>query len=194
MNTIFPIPGSRKKYRTVGRGISAGQGKSCGTGQHGQNSRSGAGTRPGFEGGQTPLYRRLPKFVGKTMRGHTKTEYALIKLEKLNTVEAGATVDFASLFEKGVVSKANKGKKIYKVVGGADLTVKNLQVRAHAFTESARAAIEANGGSCIVLSPTRHIPIEQALADARAKKSATLVKLRELRALKAKRDEAKIRV
>ena len=74
VNTIFPIPGSRQKFRRVGRGISAGQGKSCGTGQHGQNSRSGAGTRPGFEGGQTPLYRRLPKYVGKTMRGHTKTE------------------------------------------------------------------------------------------------------------------------
>ena len=191
VNTIFPIPGSRQKFRRVGRGISAGQGKSCGTGQHGQNSRSGAGTRPGFEGGQTPLYRRLPKYVGKTMRGHTKTEYALIKLEKLNEVEAGSTVEFKTLLEKGIVTKPNKGRDIFKVVGNGELTVKGLTVRAHAFTESAKAAIEANGGNCIILSPTRHIPIEEAMADAKAKKDANLVKLKEFRVLKAKRDEAK---
>lgn len=125
------------------------------------------------------------------MRGHTKTNYALIKMEKLNTVAPGSTVDFSMLLDSGVVTKPNKGLKIYKVVGGTDLTVQGLKVRAHAFTESARAAIEGAGGSCIVLSPTRHIPIEEAMADAAAKKAVNLVKLKEFRALKAKRDEAK---
>jgi len=126
------------------------------------------------------------------MRGHTKTNYALIKLEKLNTVAPGSTVDFSTLLESGVVTKPNKGLKIFKVVGGSDLTVQGLKVRAHAFTGSARQAIEGAGGSCIVLSPTRHIPIEEAMADAAAKKAVNLVKLKEFRALKAKRDEAKL--
>ena len=78
------------------------------------------------------------------------------------------------------------------MVGNGELTVKGLTVRAHAFTESAKAAIEANGGNCIILSPTRHIPIEEAMADAKAKKDANLIKLKEFRALKAKRDEAKV--
>ena len=194
VNTIFPIPGSRQKSTRSGRGIAAGQGKSCGTGQHGQNSRSGAGTRPGFEGGQTPLYRRLPKYVKRTMRAHTKTEYGLIKLDKLNSVSEGSTVDFDTLLEKGLMTKINKGIKIFKVVGGAELNVKNLQVRAHAFTESAKEAITNMGGSCIVLSPTRNIPIEEAMALAKAKKDVAYEKLKEFRALKAKRDEAKASV
>ena len=192
-NTLFPIPGSRKKFQRVGRGISAGQGKTCGRGMRGQKSRSGegGGVRPGFEGGQTPLYRRLPKYVGKPMKAHTKTEYSLIKLDHLNEVADGSTVDFASLVEAGVVTKANKGIEIQKVVGGADLTKKSLTVKAHAFTESARAAIEGNGGKCIVLSPTRHIPIEQAIADQKVKDDERLVKLKALRALKAKTAAAK---
>ena len=110
-NTLFPIPGSRKKFLRVGRGISAGQGKTCGRGMRGQKSRSGegGGVRPGFEGGQTPLYRRLPKFVGKPMKAHTKTEYTLIKLEMLNEVPDGSTVNFDTLLEAGVAYKANKG-------------------------------------------------------------------------------------
>lgn len=177
----------------MGRGISAGQGKKCGFGQHGQNSRAGSGTRPGFEGGQTPLYRRLPKYVGKPMRGHVKTEYALIKLDKLNAADEGSTVDFKMLLEKGVVTKPNKGRDIFKVVGGnGELAVKGLQVRAHAFTASARQAIESLGGSCIVLSPTRHIPIEEAQADARARDAANLVALRARRKMKAQRDAARV--
>ncbi len=208
LNTIFPIPGSHKKYRRLGRGTSAGQGGSCGKGQHGQNSRSGlkwlfyvsdfdyrissgGGTRPGFEGGQTPLYRRIPKYVGRTMRGHTKTEYALIQLRDLNSVTDGSVVDYASLLATGTVSKVNKGLDIFKVVGGAELKVKNLKVRAHAFTKSARTAIEANGGECVLLSHTRHIPLAEAQMFAREKKSASLVKLKALRALKAKREEEK---
>lgn len=129
----------------------------------GQKSRSGegGGVRPGFEGGQTALYRRLPKFVGKPMKGHTKLEYELIKLEFLNECKEGSTVDIASLVEQGVATKANKQRNQAKVIGNGELTVKNLTVKAHAFTESARAAIEANGGTCILMSPTRPIPLEQ---------------------------------
>ena len=193
-NTIAPIPGSRKKFLRVGRGISAGQGKTCGRGMRGQKSRSGegGGVRPGFEGGQTALYRRLPKFVGKPMKGHTKTEYELIKLSMLNECKEGSTVDFSTLLEQGVTTKANKGRKIYKVVGGSELTVKGLNVKAHAFTESAKAAIESTGGSCTVMSPTRPIPLEQANTEKAAIAATKLVALKELRSLKAKRDAAKI--
>ncbi|KAJ1423933.1 ribosomal protein L18e/L15P [Ochromonadaceae sp. CCMP2298] len=192
VNTIFPIPGSRKPFLRVGRGIAAGQGGSCGRGMRGQKSRSGngGGVRPGFEGGQTPLYRRLPKFK-KPQKGHTRTEYELIKLEVLNEAEANSEVDFASLFEAGLVTKANKGRKIAKVVGGEELKVSGLTVRAHGFTSSARAAIEGKGGTCIVMSPTRPVPLEEALADRAVVKAANLVKLKALRILKRQRDAAK---
>lgn len=154
----------------------------------GQKSRkgNGGGVRPGFEGGQTALYRRLPKFVGSPQKGHTKTEYELIKMSMLNEMPAGSTVDFKMLFEKQLATKENKGRDIYKAVGGEECKVKGLTVRAHAFTASAKEAIEAAGGKCIVLSPTRHIPLEEALADKAALDAANLVKLKELRALKAK--------
>lgn len=100
-------PGSHKAKTRKGRGISAGQGKSCGFGDRGQKSRSGRGTRPGFEGGQIPLYRRLPKFVGRPMgAGHSKTIYGLIPLSKLNSLPEGSTVDYASLQEQRLVSKS----------------------------------------------------------------------------------------
>lgn len=191
VTTLFPIPGSRKRKQRVGRGIAAGQGASCGKGMRGQQSRSGGGVRPGFEGGQTPLYRRLPKFVGRTMRGHTRTEYELIKMGMLNQATANSEVDFASLFEQGVMTKSNKGRKIYKVMGGEELTVEGLTVKAHAFTASAKLAIEGKGGKCIVLSPTRHIPIEEAIADQEKLDAERLVKLKERRKLKRERDAAK---
>ena len=188
VTSITSMPGSRKKFLRVGRGISAGQGKTAGRGMRGQKSRSGegGGVRPGFEGGQTPLYRRLPKLP--LQKGHIKTIYELIKIETLNKLESGSTVDFDTLLEKGLATKANKGRKIQKVIGGEELTVKNLIVKAHAFTESAKAAIEANGGQCIVMSPSRPVPLEEALKDTAALDAERLVKLRERRALIAKRD------
>lgn len=191
-NSIFAMPGSRKKFLRVGRGNAAGQGKSCGRGMRGQSSRSGngRGSRPGFEGGQMPLYRRLPKFVGKPQKNSVKTVYTLIKLEQLNEVAEGTTVDFATLESSGVATKANKGITIQKVVGNGELSTKGLTVRAHAFTESARSAIEGNGGTCVVLSPSRHIPIEEAMADQAKKDEERLVKLKALRALKQKTAEA----
>lgn len=185
--TIFPMPGSRKRPRRVGRGISAGQGASCGKGMRGQNSRKGGGTRPGFEGkktcvvlprsmqcliaskytiysgGQTPLYRRLPKF--RRMKGHRKEVFELIKFEHLNQLAANSTVHISDLLSRGILTKPNKQRSIYKVVGGSyndtELAVPGLQVRAHAFTERAKSAIEASGGTICLLSKTRHIPLDE---------------------------------
>lgn len=193
VNTISAVPGARKRFLRVGRGVSAGQGASCGRGMRGQKSRSGEGkgTRPGFEGGQTPLYRRIPK-LKRPQKGHTKTEYEVIKLKMLNGVSDNEEVDYTKLQEKGLLTKANKGRKIYKVLGGDELTVKGLTVKAHAFTVSARAAIEGAGGKCVVLSPTRHIPIEEAIADKEKVAAEKLAKLKERRAMIAKRDAAKL--
>jgi large subunit ribosomal protein L15 len=100
-------PGSHKAKTRKGRGISAGQGATCGFGTRGQKSRAGRSVRPGFEGGQIPLYRRLPKFVGRPMgKGHSKTLYGLVKLDVLNTLPEGSTVDYASLQEQKLVSKS----------------------------------------------------------------------------------------
>lgn len=196
VNTISAMPGARKRFLRVGRGHAAGQGGSCGRGMRGQKSRSGksANIRAGFEGGQTPLYRRLPKFVGRTMRGHTKTVYELIKLDVLNQLADGTEVTFETLIEMGAITKANKGRKVYKVIGGSDeLTAKNLVVKAHKFTESARSAIEAAGGSCVHMSPTRAgITLEVADADKAVVKAANLIKLKAFRELKRKRDLAKL--
>lgn len=194
VTSLFPIPGSRKKFHRVGRGISAGQGKTCGRGMRGQKSRKGegAGVRHGFEGGQTALYRRLPK-INKPQKGHEKTVYELIKISELNQVEAGSEVDYDKLFSEGITTKANKGRSIFKVVGSEEsLNVKNLVVRAHAFSASAREAIESNGGKCIVLSPTFAGTLEEAEANKSALKVAQLAKLKEFRALKAKRATSKI--
>lgn len=151
----------------------------------GQNSRKGGSVRPGFEGGQTPLYRRLPKFQGSPQKGHTKTEYELIKLDMLNSVEPGSQVSAAQLHEIGVLTKPNKGRKIYKVVGGGELTAANLVVKAQAFTVSAKAAIEALGGSCVVMSHTRPLPLAEVQAEKAIIKANNLVKLKALRKLKA---------
>merc|ERR1719330_816017 len=143
-DNLTPAPGSRQNKKRKGRGISAGQGATCGFGMRGQKSRSGSGTRSGFEGGQQPLYRRLPKFVGRpTGPGHTKTLYNVIKLDELNNVAAGETCNFDSLFESGDVTKSKLS--IHKVVvGKGDFTAKDITVQAHAFTKSAREAIESN--------------------------------------------------
>lgn len=145
VDTLKPAPGSRHPKKRKGRGIAAGQGATCGFGMRGQKSRGGHSVRPGFEGGQIPLYRRLPKFVGKPLGpGHSKKEYNLIKLDELNGVAPGSTVTFASLFESGATTKAKHD--VHKVVAGRnEFTAKNLTVQAHAFTKSAREAIEAAG-------------------------------------------------
>lgn len=128
VTTIRAQPGARKKFLRVGRGISAGQGKTCGRGMRGQNSRSGngAGNRPGFEGGQTPLYRRIPKITSKPQKNSVKTEFGLIKLHLLNRVQANAEIDLAFLQEAGLVTKQKN--KLIKVVGGGELSVSQLSI------------------------------------------------------------------
>uniref|UniRef100_A0A6U3RP18 Large ribosomal subunit protein uL15/eL18 domain-containing protein n=2 Tax=Ditylum brightwellii TaxID=49249 RepID=A0A6U3RP18_9STRA len=159
-DNLRPAPGSRKRKNRKGRGISAGQGATCGFGMRGQKARAGRPTRPGFEGGQQPLYRRLPKFVGRpTGPGHTKTEYNIIKLDELNGAAAGETVNFDTLFEAGAITKSKLD--IHKVVvGREDFTAKDITVQAHGFTKAARAAIEANGGTCQILKRTTGEVIE----------------------------------
>jgi large subunit ribosomal protein L15 len=160
VDTLRSAPGARKRKTRKGRGISAGQGATCGFGMRGQKSRGGNPTRPGFEGGQNPLYRRLPKFVGKpTGPGHTKTIYNVITTDALAQVkEEGAIVNFAKLQELGLATKSKW--TIHKVVSGKnsneDEPMPKLTVQAHAFTATARAAIEAAGGTCEILSKTTH--------------------------------------
>lgn len=160
VDTLKPAPGSRPPKTRKGRGIAAGQGATCGFGMRGQKARAGRPVRAGFEGGQTPLYRRLPKFVGKPMGpGHFKKEYNLIKLDELNGVAAGSTVNFDSLLESKTVTKSKYD--VHKiVVGRNEFTAKDITVQAHAFTKSARAAIEGAGGKCEVLKPSTGAVIE----------------------------------
>ena len=153
-HNIRSAPGSRKRKNRKGRGIAAGQGATCGFGMRGQKSRSGRPTRPGFEGGQQPLYRRLPKFQGRpTGPGHTKEVFNLIKLDDINSAAEGSTVTFDSLLESGATTKAKFD--IHKVVVGREgFTAKGVTVQAHAFTKGAQSAIEGAGGKCELLSKT----------------------------------------
>ncbi|MDX2239476.1 MAG: 50S ribosomal protein L15 [Leptolyngbyaceae cyanobacterium bins.302] len=145
LNDAVPQPGSKKRRRRVGRGISAGQGASCGFGMRGQKSRSGRPTRPGFEGGQTPLYRRLPKL--KHFPIVNPKEFTTINVSELTELEANTEVTLESLLESGVLT-ANNGP--LKVLGDGEINVP-LTVKASAFTGSARAKIEAAKGTCEVL-------------------------------------------
>ncbi|GGJ75405.1 large subunit ribosomal protein L15 [Anoxybacillus voinovskiensis] len=144
LHELQPAPGSRKERNRVGRGIGSGNGKTSGKGHKGQNARSGGGVRLGFEGGQTPLFRRLPK------RGFTnihRKEYAIVNLDALNRFEDGTEVTPELLLETGVVSKLKAGVKI---LGNGQLE-KKLTVKAHKFSSAAKEAIEAVGGKTEVI-------------------------------------------
>lgn len=160
LDNLKPAPGSRHRKTRKGRGIAAGQGASCGFGMRGQKSRGGSPTRPGFEGGQIPLYRRLPKFVGKpTGPGHEKTIYNVISSDSLEKAEAGSTVNFDTLLASKIITKSKFD--LHKVVMGKGTPASNLTVQAHAFTKSARQAIETAGGKCELLSPTTNVVIAE---------------------------------
>jgi large subunit ribosomal protein L15 len=146
LEDALPQDGSQKRKRRVGRGISAGQGASCGFGMRGQKSRSGSGTRPGFEGGQMPLYRRIPKL--KHFPLINRREYTVINVSALASLAADAEVSLSSLMLAGIVTSDDGPLKI---LGDGELTVA-LRVQAAAFTASARSKIEAAGGSCEILS------------------------------------------
>jgi len=144
LHELKPAEGSRKERKRLGRGIGSGQGKTAGKGHKGQNARSGGGVRIGFEGGQTPLYRRLPK------RGFTnvsRKEYAVVNLDALNRFEEGTEVTPELLIESGVVSNEKAGIKIL-ANGNVE---KKLTVKAHKFSSAAKEAIEAAGGTTEVI-------------------------------------------
>jgi large subunit ribosomal protein L15 len=145
LNNLQPQKGSRKRKLRKGRGIAAGQGASCGFGMRGQKSRSGSPTRPGFEGGQMPLYRRIPKL--KHFPVINPTHYTVINVSRLGELKAGSTVSLDSLEQAGLVTSP---RYPLKVLGNGELTVK-LTVQAAAFTASARAKIEAAGGTCEII-------------------------------------------
>lgn len=145
LHELRPAPGSRQSRKRVGRGTSSGMGKTSTRGHKGQWARSGGGVRPGFEGGQTPLFRRLPK------RGFTNApfakQFATVNIERLNDLAAGTVVTPELLVEQRIVRSLRDG---LKVLGRGDLTVK-LTVRAHAFSEAAKQKIEAAGGTAEVI-------------------------------------------
>lgn len=141
LNDAKPKNGSQHRRRRVGRGIAAGQGASCGFGMRGQKSRSGRPTRPGFEGGQNPLYRRVPKLKHFTLIN--QKQYTTINVGKLNSLKAKSDVTLESLMAEGIIT-TNDGP--LKVLGDGDLTVA-LNVQAAAATQSAIAKIEKAGGT-----------------------------------------------
>ena len=141
LNELKNVEGAKTAPFKKGRGMGSGNGKNCGTGNKGQKSRSGGGKAPGFEGGQTPLYRRLPKF-GFTNGAHK--EYAIVNVGSLNKFKEGTVVDPTLLVEAGLVKKEFDGVKI---LGNGELTVK-LTVKATKFSASAKEAIEKLGGTC----------------------------------------------
>ena len=144
LHSLKSNTGSRKKKLRKGRGIAAGQGASCGFGMRGQKSRSGRPTRPGFEGGQMPLYRRVPKL--KHFPLINQKTFTIINISSLNDVKEGTTVNLDYLVKAGIVTSP---KYPLKVLGNGNLKVK-LTVQAALFTASAKSKIEAAGGTCEV--------------------------------------------
>jgi large subunit ribosomal protein L15 len=145
INTLKPAPGANRKNKRVGRGMGSGHGKTSTRGYNGQLSRAGARMRPGFEGGQMPLHRRLPK------RGFTnifRKEYLAINLEKLAEFEAGAKVDPEVLKSRGLIKNFRDG---LKVLGVGELQ-HALHVRAHKFSKSAAEKIQKAGGTIEVIA------------------------------------------
>ena len=144
LNELKPVEGARHYKKRVGRGSGSGMGKTATRGHKGQNARSGGGVRPGFEGGQTPLFKRLPKRVFTNIN---RIDYAVINVEDLNCFEAGTVVDTAVLQAKGLVKKEYEG---VKVLGNGELNVA-LTVKAKKFSKSASEKISAAGGTIEVL-------------------------------------------
>lgn len=148
---LSPQKGSRRDKKRKGRGISAGQGASGGFGMRGQKSRSGRPTRPGFEGGQTPLYRRLPKL--KYFHVVNPKEFTIVNVDRLNELPPDSIVSLESLMSAGIVTQ-NDGP--LKILGRGEINVP-LQVKAAAFSAGARAKIEGAGGSCTLIENPKEV-------------------------------------
>ena len=144
LHELQPVAGSRKERNRVGRGQGSGNGKTAGRGSKGQKARSGGGVRLGFEGGQTPLFRRLPK---RGFQNINRKEYAVVNLETLNRFEDGQEVTAAVLVEAGIVKNEKDG---IKVLANGKLERK-LTVKANKFSQAAKEAIEAAGGTVEVI-------------------------------------------
>ncbi|HHX06880.1 MAG TPA: 50S ribosomal protein L15 [Erysipelothrix sp.] len=144
LHELTPTPGARKRSKRVGRGHGSGLGKTSGRGQTGQLSRSGGGKAPGFEGGQTPIYIRLPK---RGFTNRNRKEFAVVNLAQLNRFDEGVEVTVELLKAAGLVKDELNGVKIL----GQGKLEKALSVQAHAFSESAKAAIEQAGGKAEVV-------------------------------------------
>ena len=144
LHELHPAVGSTTAPKRLGRGSGSGLGKTSGKGHKGAKARSGGGKRPGFEGGQMPLYRRVPKRGFNNVFG---TEYAEVNVERLEAFEDGSVVDAAALLEKRIIRKELDG---VKVLGSGELT-KKLTVKAARFTASAKDKIEAAGGKAEVI-------------------------------------------
>ena len=139
LHELSPAPGSARDNYRKGRGPGSGNGKTAGKGHKGQNARSGGGVRPGFEGGQLPLYRKLPK---RGFNNKFAVNYAIVNVEELNRYDNGATVDINTLLADRVIRKAFDG---LKVLGNGELK-KSLTVKAAVFSATAKEKIEAAGG------------------------------------------------
>ena len=144
LNQLTATPGSTKERKRIGRGYGAGTGKTAGKGHKGQKARAGHGQRPGFEGGQMPMQRRIPK---RGFNNIFAKEIVAIKVESLNKFEDGAEVDTGALVEAGIL---NKGCDGVKILSNGELK-KKLTVKANAFSEAAKAKIEAAGGKAEVI-------------------------------------------
>lgn len=144
LHELKPVDGATQHGKRVGRGMSSGNGKTSGRGHKGQNARSGGGVRPGFEGGQTPLYKRLPK---RGFNNPFRKEYAIVNVNRLNAYEKGTTITPEILLEDRAIRKMKDG---LKVLGGGELSVA-LTVKAHHFSASAKKAIEDAGGKTEVI-------------------------------------------
>ena len=143
LHELSPAAGSAKAAWRKGRGPGSGNGKTAGKGHKGQNARSGGGVRPGFEGGQLPLYRKLPK---RGFNNKFGKEYAIINVSALNKFENGTTVNLEALMQKGLIDKACDG---LKVLGNGELK-KAITVEAKIFSATAKEKIEAAGGKAEV--------------------------------------------
>lgn len=144
LHELTPAPGSARKPYRKGRGAGSGNGKTAGRGHKGQNARSGGGVRPGFEGGQLPIYRRLPK---RGFTNHFAKEYSVVNIEALNRFENGSVVDVETLTQAGLINAVKDG---IKILGSGDIT-KKLTVKANIFSARAKEKIEAAGGKAEVV-------------------------------------------
>lgn len=144
LNDLAPEKGQRKTKKRVGRGVASGSGKTAGRGSKGQNARSGGGVRPGYEGGQMPIHRRLPK---RGFKNHFKKVFAIVNLQDLNRFAAQSVVDEVALIKSGLVKGDRDG---IKVLGKGDIQVP-ITLQVNRISENARQKIEAAGGKIEVI-------------------------------------------